>query len=65
MITLITLYAMRTGTSVVILDNKRENVKGIFPNTGYRPTKATKRITLNCCLFNLKWLDDKGKLIKS
>ena len=63
MIELITLYAMRSGTSVIILDSEKENIKGIFRNTGYRPTKATKKITLNCCLFKLKWLNENGKLI--
>ena len=60
---MITVYAMRHLTSVIILDSKRENVKAIFPNTGYRPTKATKVLTLNCNKFNLKWLDDKGRII--
>ena len=56
MIELITLYAQRSLTSVIILDSKKENVKAIYPNTGYRPTKATKTITLNCCKFKLVWL---------
>jgi len=54
---LITLYAQRKGTSVVITD-KAGKTKGIFPNTGYRPTKATKQITLNCWNWNLKWLNN-------
>ena len=58
-----TVYATRLLTNVVILDSKIEKVKAIFPNTGYRPTKATKTITINCCLWNLKWLDNNGKLI--
>jgi hypothetical protein len=60
---LITLYAMRSLTSVIVLDSKRENVKAIYPNTGYRPTRATKTITFNNCKWKLKWLDDNGKLI--
>ena len=60
---MITLYAMRLLTSVVILDSKREKVKAIFPNTGYRPTKATKTLTLNCWKWNLRWLDENGRLI--
>ena len=55
MIELITLYAQRSLTSVLITD-KDGNLKGIFTNTGYRPTKATKTITLNCCKFKLVWL---------
>lgn len=53
---MITLYAMRSGTSVVILDSKKENIKAIFRNIGYRPTKATKTITLNCFKWKLIWL---------
>ena len=52
---LITLYAQRCLTSVIITD-KDGNIKGKFPNTGYRPTKATKTITLNCWKWNLVWL---------
>ncbi len=51
---LITLYAERIDTSVVI-KNKEGKVKGIYPNTGYRPTKATKKIILNCWNFLLEW----------
>ena len=63
MIELITLYAMRSGTNVLILDSKRETIKAIFPNTGYRPTKATKTITFNYCKWKLKWLDENGKIL--
>lgn len=55
MIELITLYAQRSLTSVVITD-KDGKIKGIYPNTGYRPTRATKTITLNCCKWKLVWL---------
>lgn len=60
---MITLYAMRHLTSVIILDSNREKVKAIFPNTGYRPTKATKILTLNCWQWKLKWLDENGRPI--
>lgn len=49
-----TLYAERIGTSVRVT-NERGRIKGIFPNTGYRPTKATKKIMLNCFYYLLKW----------
>jgi len=52
-----TLYAKRYGTSVEIYD-KDNNYKGRFPNTGYRPTKATKTITLNCWRWKLEWLKE-------
>ncbi len=51
---MITLYAKRIGTSVHIFDSEN-NLKGIFPNTGYRPTRATKELMLNCFKFILKW----------
>lgn len=54
MTNLITLYAERVGTSVKIT-NKEGKTKGIYPNTGYRPTKATKKIILNCWEFQLEW----------
>jgi hypothetical protein len=60
-----TLYATRLLTSVIILDSDRKTVKAIFPNTGYRPTKATKILTLNCWKWNLVWLDNNGFPIKS
>ena len=52
---LITLYAQRSLTSVVITD-KYDKIKAIFTNTGYRPTKATKTIILNGWLWKLVWL---------
>lgn len=52
---MITLYAKRVGTSVIIYDSQQEQ-RAIFPNTGYRPTKATKLLTLNCWTYNLKWI---------
>lgn len=52
---MITLFAKRNGTSVEIYDSAQE-LKGIFKDTGYRPTKATKVITLNCWKWKLKWL---------
>ena len=52
---LITLYAKRNKTSVNIYDNNN-NLKAIFTNNGYRPTKATKKIVLNCFNYKLKWL---------
>ena len=55
-----TLYAMRFLTSVLILNSDRTEVIARFPNTGYRPTKATKVLTLNCWKWKLVWLDDKG-----
>lgn len=55
MTNLITLYAERVNTSVII-KNKEGKIKGIFPNTGYRPTKATKILTLNCWNFLLEWI---------
>ena len=58
-----TLYAMRFLTSVLILNSDRTKVIARFPNTGYRPTKATKVLTLNCWKWNLKWLDENGKII--
>jgi hypothetical protein len=60
MIELITLYASRNGTDVV-LKNKDGSFKAIFPNRGYRPTKATKTVTVNCCKFEVKWLDNGKK----
>ena len=51
-----TLYATRSGSSVVILNSTKSVIKAIFRNTGYRPTKATKIITLNCWKWKLKWL---------
>lgn len=58
-----TLYAIRHLTSVLILDSERKTVKAKFPNTGYRPTKATKILTLNGWNWNLKWLDNNGKIV--
>tara|TARA_R110002020_G_scaffold239410_1_gene451937 strand:+ start:952 stop:1113 length:162 start_codon:yes stop_codon:yes gene_type:complete len=52
---LITLFAKRKGTSVNIYD-KENNLKAIFTNKGYRPTKATKEITLNCFRWKLEWI---------
>ena len=51
---LITVFAKREGTSVVIY-NKDGSKKCSFPNTGYRPTRATKTVMINCWRFNLKW----------
>jgi len=51
---LITLYASRDGTNVV-LKNKDGSFKAIFPNRGYRPTKATKTVMVNCFKFKVKW----------
>ncbi|AGO47670.1 hypothetical protein Phi4:1_gp133 [Cellulophaga phage phi4:1] len=51
---MITLTAKREGTSVAVYNSKGE-FKGRFPNTGYRPTKATKTIILNCFKFKLEW----------
>jgi len=50
-----TLYAKRNKTNVDIYD-KDKNFKARFPNTGYRPTKSTKLITLNGWKWNLKWI---------
>jgi hypothetical protein len=54
---LTTLFAKRINTSVHIFD-KNGKLKGIFPNTGYRPTKATKEITLNCWRWKLEWINN-------
>ena len=51
---LITVYAMRFGTSVNIY-NTDGTLKAIFHNRGYRPTKRTKRVKINGYIFNLKW----------
>ena len=51
---LITLFAKRNKTSVEVYNSKGE-LKAIFPNTGYRPTKATKEIILNCWRWKLEW----------
>lgn len=53
---MITLFAKRNGTSVEVYD-KDSKLKGIFPNRGYRPTKATKQIRLNCWDWKLEWLN--------
>ena len=53
---LITLTAKRVGTSVEVR-NHVGVLKGIFPNTGYRPTKATKILTLNGWKWYLKWTE--------
>ena len=53
---MITLFAKRNGTSVEVY-NKAGEVKGVFPREGYRPTKATKIITLNCWKWKLEWID--------
>lgn len=55
---MITLYAQRNGTSVNIY-NKQGDLKAIFTNSGYRPTKATKEITLNCWRWKLEWIQNK------
>lgn len=51
---LITLHASRIGTSVKITNNVGVCV-ALFTNKGYRPTRATKKITLNCWDYNLIW----------
>ena len=50
-----TLYAKRNGTSVDVF-NKEGELKGTFTNNGYRYTKATKEITLNCWNWKLEWI---------
>ena len=55
--TIKTLYAKRVGTYVEVY-NKKGKLKAIYPNTGYRPTKSTKTVTLNCFKWRLKWLKD-------
>ena len=50
-----TLFARRNKTSVELYNADGE-LKGIFPNTGYRPTRATKEITLNCWKWKLLWM---------
>ena len=52
---MITLFAKRNGTDVNIYD-KDNNLKGIYNNKGYRPTRATKEITLNSWMWKLNWL---------
>jgi hypothetical protein len=42
------------GKAVHVFKESGE-LKAIFPATGYRPTKATKEITINCFRFALKW----------
>jgi hypothetical protein len=44
---MITLLAKRIGTGVNLYD-KENNLKAIFPRRGYRPTKATKEVMVNC-----------------
>lgn len=51
---MITLYAKREGTNVDLY-NENGDLKARFPNTGYRPTKATKIVTVNCWKFKLQW----------
>jgi len=54
-INLITLVAKRVKSDVVIFDTNNVQ-KAIFTkNNGYRPTKATKEIILNCFRFKLVW----------
>ena len=48
------VFAHREGTNVVITTANGKQ-KAIFPNTGYRPTKATKQITLNGWKWGLVW----------
>ena len=50
----LTLFAKRNNTSVDVYNDKGV-FKGSFPNTGYRPTRATKKITLNCWEWKLEW----------
>jgi len=55
---LTTVYAKRNKTSVNIYD-KNKNLKAIFTNKGYRPTKATRKIVLNCFNWDLEWLKNE------
>ena len=49
-----TLQAKRISTGVIIFNENNKQV-AMFPKTGYQPTRATKRITLNCFVYNLIW----------
>lgn len=49
-----TLYARREGAAVNIYD-KENHLKATFTKEGYRPTKATKEIVLNCWKWKLNW----------
>lgn len=49
-----TLYAKRNGSSVEIYDEDG-SLKATFSKEGYRPTRATKVVTINCWKWNLKW----------
>jgi hypothetical protein len=51
----ITLFAKRAG-QYVHLSDKSGKLKAKYPPTGYRPTKATKQVTLNCWRFNVIWV---------
>jgi len=53
--TMITLLAKRIGTGVNLYD-KENNLKAIFPRRGYRPTKATKEVMVNCWKYKLEWI---------
>ena len=52
---MITLLAKRIGTGVNLYD-KENNLKAIFPIRGYRPTKATKEVMVNCWRYKLEWI---------
>jgi len=52
---MITLLAKRIGTGVNLYD-KENNLKAIFPRQGYRPTKATKKVMVNCWKYKLEWI---------
>lgn len=52
---LITLYAKRVNKEVHVF-TKEGKLKAKYPPTRYRPTKATKEITLNCFVWALVWL---------
>lgn len=51
---LITLKAKREGENVVLY-NPDGTHKATFPKRGYRPTRATKIVTLNCFKYRIEW----------
>lgn len=55
---LITLYAKRDNkTGYVYIKTKEGELMIKFPPTGYRPTKATKTVTINCWKWKLEWIN--------
>lgn len=59
---MITLLAERKGTAVVLRTTAHE-FKARFTNIGYRPTKATKKVRVNCFDFRLLWRDKASAVL--